>query len=171
VTDIATLGLAVDSSQVTAASAALKQFAAAAQPAANAAAALQASAGSVSESLRGQRQVLAGLAADLGLLGGGLGQVAGIAGTLYIENSHLAEGFGGLKNAITGLLTPQNLLIGGIAALVVGGYEAVTSVMAQEKALDDLANQSGLTLAQLHGLSDAASFKGIDTADLTKALA
>lgn len=169
-TDVATLGLSVDSSQVATATAALNQLAAAAKPASDATASLQTSAGAVSESLRGQRLVLAGLTSDLALFGGGLGQAAAVASTLYIENAHLAEGWSGLKDAIGGLFTPTNLLIGATAALVVGGYEAVTSVMAQEKALEDLANQSGLTLTELHGLSDAASFKGIDTADLTKGL-
>ena len=117
-TDIAQLGISIDTTSVVGATSALKQFATAAQPASDAAANLQQTAGFVTESLRGQRLVLAGLTADLGLLGGGLGQVAGIASTLYLENAHLLTGWSGLKDAIGGLLTPTNLLIGATAALV-----------------------------------------------------
>ena len=166
--DIAQLGLAVDSSQVVAATAALNQFTKAAQPAASATAQLQQAAGVVTESLRGQRLVLAGLTADLGLLGGGLGQAAAIASTLYLENAHLADGWSGLKTAIGGLITPTNLLIGGFAALAVGGYEVITSIVAQEKAFDDLAMRTNETLQSVHALASAASFKGIDATDFLK---
>jgi hypothetical protein len=238
VSDIATLGLAVDSTQVVSATTALDQFASAAKPASDAAAALQNTAAGVStamkgvgpaalvaadgsiaaadgvaklaasarpavvaladleatlnaavgdqivmataqkngttindahsESLRGQRMVLRGLASDLAIFGTGVGQYAGLAGMMYYENMHVIEGFGGLKSAIGSILTPTNLLIGGVAALVVGGYALVTSVVAQEKAFDDLAVRSDSTLRSIHALESAASFKGVDTADFLK---
>jgi hypothetical protein len=236
--DIATLGLAVDSTQVVTATTALDQFASAAKPATDAAAALTTASAGISgamaavgpaalvaadgsiaasdgmtklaasarpavvaladleatlnayvadqevmgvaqrngtnlsdansESLRGQRLVIRGLASDLAIFGSGIGQYVGLAGMMYYENMHVIEGFGGFKSAIGGLLTPTNLLIGGVAALAAGGYALVTSVIAQEKAFDDLAQRTDSTMRSLHALDSAASFKGIDTADFLK---
>lgn len=238
--DIASLGLAVDSTPVTKATAALDQFAAAAAPAANAARTFQtandnisgtmnsaaaaankagasfnvAASGTASfagaarpataalaelqkaldqavsdqnifaqaqengttnikeseESMRGQRLVLRALASDLTIFGGELGGVAGEVGQLYIENSHLIGGFGGLKNAIVSLITPQNLLIGGLTILAVGTYAAVKAIIAQEKEFDNLAQRANTTLQSLHSLESAASFKGIETSDFLKGM-
>jgi hypothetical protein len=239
-TDIAQLGLAVDSSQVISATTALQQFATSAKPAADAAASLEnaskgistamgavapaamvAAGGTIAASdgmvklaasarpavvamaeleatlqasvgdyrvmqvaqangttlneantgsLRSQRMVFRALSTDLAVFGTGMGQYAGLAGMMFVENEHMFAGFGNLKNAIVGLLTPQNLLIGGLAALVVGGYEAISSIVAQEKALDDLSHRTDETVQSLHGLETAAAFKGINAADFTKGM-
>lgn len=180
--DIATLGLAVDSSQVVTAKTALQQLTAAAGPAAQSAAALTAAtvpasaamskgtaaANVHSESLRGQRMVLRGLAADLAILGPQYGQVAGMAGLLYIENAHLFTGFGGLKNAISSLLTPTNLAIGAFAAIAVGSYAAFESIKATELAFGALSERTNTTVQALHGFESVAGFKGISTVDFLK---
>jgi hypothetical protein len=187
--DIATLGLAVDSSQVVAANTALAQLATAANQAGTAAGALQTSTGGVTsaltavgsgannatgffnantESLRGQRLVLSAIAGDLALFGGGLGQAAAVAGTLYIQNAHLFEGFGGLKSAISSMLTPTTAIVATLAVLAVGAYEATDAIVKQEQAFDDLSTHSNTAMDALHGLASAASFKGIDNTDFLK---
>lgn len=182
--DIATLGLAIDSSQVTTATTALDKMAAAARPATTALAGMQATASSVStgqlasaaasnthsESLRGQRMVLRGLAGDLALLGPQYGQAAAMASLFYIENAHLFQGMGGLRAAIGGLITPTNLLIGGLAAVAVGGYVAYTSIKATELEFGALADRTDTAVRALHGFESAAAFKGIDTSDFLKGM-
>lgn len=180
--DIAQLGLSIDSTQVNAASAALDKLTAAAAPAASAAASLQTAAAGASPamaslstatdanstSFRSQREALRGVASDLAIFGGSVGQTAGILGQLYIENQRLAEGFGGLTGAIGSLLTPQNLLIGATIGLAVAGVELYSSILAQEKAFDDLSDRTQTTLTDLHALASAASFQGVDSTDFLK---
>lgn len=189
--DIAQLGLAIDSGQVTTASAALDRFAASAKPAAAAVntleSAMAAAVGDAnvlavaikngttqsdahSQSLRGQRLVLRGIAGDLALFGSQLGTAAQVASVLYIENAHLFEGFGGLKNAIAGIITPFNLFIGGLAAITVGGYLAYESVKKTELEFGALSDRTVTTVQNLHALASAAAFKGIDNTDFLKGM-
>jgi hypothetical protein len=231
--DIATLGLAIDSTQATAASAALDKLTTSAAPAAAALAAveqaatkwgaasvvaskaantvatstasiksaaapataayaavqksLQSAVGDLnvyaaaqrngtnvvdagSESLRGQRMVLRGLVGDLALLGPQFGQTAGMAALLYIDNAHLVGGFSGLRSAISGLLTPTNLLIGSFVAIAAGSLIAYNAIKAQELAMGELSERTESTVQSLHGLESVAAFKGIDTADFLKGM-
>lgn len=180
--DIASLGLAVDSTQVVAATAALNALTAAAKPAAASATALQSAAATASTalasnaaaangnslSLRGQRQVLRGLASDLALLGPQFGTAATLASALYIGNEHLMGGFGSLKDAVGALLTPTNLVIGGFIALAAGSYIAYNAIKQTELQFGALSDRTGETVQQLHALDSAAAFKGIDTTDFIK---
>lgn len=180
--DIATLGLAIDSSQAVSAAAALNGLTTAATGASGGMIALQNSASNAaggqglanaaanvhSESLRGQRLVLRGLMADFALFSPQLGQVGMIAAALYIENSHLVEGFGGLRSALASILTPTNLMIGGFAALAVGSYLAWSSIKTTELAFSELGERTDTTVQKLHALEAAAAFKGIDTAAFLK---
>lgn len=180
--DVATLGLAVDSSQVNAASAALDKLTASAAPAAQAAASLQSAAASASPALQnlsnatgqnsssflGQREALRGLTSDLALLGGSLGSTASTAAALYLGNQRLFEGYGSLTSAMSALLTPQNLLIGATVGLAIAGVELYQSILTQEQAFDDLHVRANTTLTDLHALASAASFQGIDNTDFLK---
>lgn len=183
--DIATLGLAVDSSQVTKATTALTGLAAAAKPAAAATTELQKAASNLtpivdnnsnavnkhSESIRGQRLVLRGMAADLALLGDQYGAAANMAAMLYIDNKHVFEGAGGLKSALVSLITPTNLMIAGFAGLAVGGVLAYNSWKTFALALDDVAKVAGVASGQMSQLQAAAGFHGISTEDFTKGAA
>jgi len=184
VTDIAQLGLAVDSSQVRTATTALGQLTAAAGPASLAASQLKvATSGNAvaqgqsataadkhSESLRGQRLVLRAIASDAAVFGGALGQVAAVAGTTYIENAHLFEGFGGLKSAIGGMLTPTNLFVGALAAVAVGGVLALDSIVKQQQAYADLSEHVNVAVGALRGLGDSANTKGINQDDFVASM-
>jgi hypothetical protein len=120
-----------------------------------------------SESIRGQRLALRGLAQDLMFLGPAYGQTAAMATTLYIDNMHLIGGWSGLKTAIGALLTPMNLFIGGAAAAAVGLYMLNSSITETEKKFGDLSDRTNTTLTQLHALESTTAFKGISTADFT----
>ena len=121
-----------------------------------------------SESLRGQRQVLRAISTDLAIFGGGLGQVAGTAGLLYTENAHLIEGFGGFKNAISGIVTPTNILVGALAAVAIGGALAIESFVQETKAFADFGDKTDTAVQSLRGLNDAAD--EIATADFLKGM-
>ncbi len=183
-TEIATLGLAVDSRAVVAATAALNSLTAAAAPAAQGAASLQAASARTATALQaqnstmltgstgmlGQRMAIRGLAADLALLGPQFGTVAGMAGTLYLSNEAIFRGFGNVRNAMTALLTPSNLLIGGFAAAAVGALTLYESIKTTELEFGALAERTNTTVQALHGFESAAAFKGISTADFLKGM-
>ena len=119
-------------------------------------------------SILGQREALRGIAADLALFGGSLGQTAGLAATLYLGNERLFTSWDSLASGLTALMTPTNLVIGGLAALTIAGYSVITSITEQEQAYGQLSDRADTTLATLHSLSDAASFKGVDSTDFLK---
>lgn len=172
-TDIASLGIRVDSSQTVAATSALNSLAAAAKPAAAAADNLSKShAGLSTQAMAAQhsiRSMVEGLA---------LGMPPTQVLTQQLNHlSYAASGPGGLSNAfkqaigsVTGLLSPTALVIGGIAAVAGGAYLAVSSVAKMAKAFDDAAHTANTTTDALHGLAQAAAFKGIDQADFLKAM-
>lgn len=190
-TDIAQLGLAIDSSQANAATVALGNLQKAAAPAAQAMADLQSAsapaaqalnqintasgnfaAGSdtASESLRGQRNVIRAISTDLAVFGTGVAQTVGLMGTLYIENSHLIEGFGGFTAAVKAIATPTNLMIGGILGIGAAMIAMGTSIAASEQQFSQLSDMSNTTMQSLHGLESAANLKGIDTTDFVKSM-
>jgi hypothetical protein len=151
-------------------SAAVASLQTAAAPATTAIANLSKASNDNAEGLRGQRNVLRGLTSDLALLSPGLGGTAAALAAIYIENSHVAEGFSGLRAAIGELITPQNLLIGGIVALVAGGALALKWVADQEVAFANLADRTGTAATALHSLESAAAFKGINADDFSKSM-
>jgi hypothetical protein len=176
--DIATLGISVDSSQVKSGSTDLSSLSAAAKAATDALNALSSgvsrmpkiNVGDSTESLRKQHQVLNAFKTDLALLGPQFGSVAGMASALYIENSHLAEGFGGLKKAIGEIVTPANILIGGFIGIAAGGAIALKSISDAKVALADLGDRSGTSLASIQALTTGMALKGVDSEDATKSL-
>jgi hypothetical protein len=192
VSDVATLGLAIDSSQVTTATAALNRMAAAAQPAAKAANNLQTAAAAASNTLATHTQATnsaanahAGMStqamAAMHSLRSMFEQMAlGVPPTqiLAAQMNHLtyaASGPGGLKAAFAGALgslksfiSPTALVVGGLAAIAGASYLAYTNIKQTELEFDALAQRSDSTVQALHGLQSAASFKGIDQGDFLK---
>ncbi|HEX4409943.1 MAG TPA: hypothetical protein VH206_14315 [Xanthobacteraceae bacterium] len=184
--DIATLGLAVDSSGVVTASTNLDNLTASAgrttEQISDFSKSLDQAVGdlqvlaaaqkngttlndSATESLRGQRQVLSGITTDIALFGGGMGQAAQTAALLYVENAHLVEGWQGLKTAIGEIISPTTLVVAGMAAVGVAAYDVTAAIIAQEKAYDDLSSRSNTAISALHGIGSAAGFQGIDSKD------
>jgi hypothetical protein len=182
--NIATLGLQIDSSQAlqaakalqtlqaaaAPASAAVSSMTAAARPASAALATLAEASESHSASLRSQRLVLMGLASDLGALSSPLGAATAAAASLYVENSHLFEGFGNTESAIGKLLTPTNLLVGGVIGLGAAAIIAATSVTKSELAIGELSERTQTAVTSLHELQTAAAFKGISSEDFNKSI-
>ncbi len=82
----------------------------------------------------------------------------------------LSGAFKGALGAFAGLISPTALVVGGIAAVAVGAYFAVTSMTTMGKAFDDAAHSADTTTGVLHELATAAAFKGIASADFLKAM-
>jgi len=184
VDNIATLGIAWDTTPLLLGTAAINKIPPAATAASSALVSLQSATANVSktalasaaatdthtESLRGQHEALRAVATDLAIFSGGLGQAAQVAGALYIENARLVENYGGLGKAIGSLITPTTLLVGGLAAVAVGSVLAYQSIKQSELALGELSERSNTTVTALHNLASAASDKGISSADFTKGM-
>lgn len=175
--DIATLGLVVDSSQVKTATTALQAFTQAATPAASASTSFQNASQGVSTatdastlSFRGQREIVRAAATDLAVFGGALGQIVGTAGLVAIENEHLIEGFGGFKNTIAAIATPTNLFVAGLAAIVAGSAYAYESILKTSQAYSQLSDKTNTTVAALRGLDTSAAGKGISDTDFNSAI-
>jgi hypothetical protein len=184
--DVASLGLAVDSSQVSAATTALNNMTAAARPAEAAVSNLQktAAAGASSQKqLAAAQQATAdatkalstqGQAAFHSLRGMTEQAALGVPVTTILAQqlNHLtfaASGPGGLKGAfnevfgiVRGLLSPTVLLAGGVVGLAGGAYVAYSSWKNFALALDDTSKVMGTTINQAAKLQGAASFQGID---------
>lgn len=183
--DIASLGLRIDSSQTVAATTALDKFAAAAKPAANAAAGLEKAAASASKSttaIAASGGAAAGSLTNLsfqindiasGLAMGQspftiLAQQGGQVFQVWQQNNNV---FKQAASVVTGFLTPMRLL-GGVTALAgVAAYVAYGQWKSFALALDDTAKQAGVTSGEMAKLQAAASFKGIDSEESTKAFA
>jgi len=184
VSDIASLGLRIDSSQTVAATTALDKFAAAAKPAANAAAGLEKAAASASKSTTA-------IAASGGAAAGSLTnlsfQINDIASGLAMGQSPFTilaqqggqvfqvwqqnnDVFKQAASAVTGFLTPMRLL-GGVTALAgVAAYVAYGQWKSFALALDDTAKQAGVTSGEMAKLQASASFKGINNEEFTKGI-
>ena len=182
--DIASLGLRIDSSQTVAATTALDKFAAAAKPAANAAAGLEKAAASASKSTTA-------IAASGGAAAGSLTnlsfQINDIASGLAMGQSPFTilaqqggqvfqvwqqnnDVFKQAASAVTGFLTPMRLL-GGVTALAgVAAYVAYGQWKSFALALDDTAKQAGVTSGEMAKLQASASFKGINNEEFTKGI-
>ncbi|WP_316191312.1 MULTISPECIES: phage tail length tape measure family protein [unclassified Bradyrhizobium] len=77
---------------------------------------------------------------------------------------------GGFASQVVGLLTPARLL-GGVVGLTAAAFAgAAVSITKSSLALDDLSRSTDQSLAKLHGLEQAASFKGINTKDFAEGI-
>lgn len=183
--DIASLGLRIDSSQTVAATTALDKFAAAAKPAANAAAGLEKAAASASKSTTAiaasggaAADSLTNLSFQINDIASGLAmgqspftilaQQGGQVFQVWQQNNNV---FKQAASVVTGFLTPMRLL-GGVTALAgVAAYVAYGQWKSFALALDDTAKQAGVTSGEMAKLQAAASFKGIGNEDSSKAFA
>ncbi|WP_316171036.1 phage tail length tape measure family protein [Bradyrhizobium sp. SZCCHNRI1058] len=77
---------------------------------------------------------------------------------------------GGFAQQVLGVLTPARLL-GGVAGLAAAAFAgAAISITKSSLALDDLGRSTDQTLRKLHGLQQAAAFKGIDTKSFSEGI-
>jgi hypothetical protein len=74
----------------------------------------------------------------------------------------------GARRAIGSLLTPTNLFIGALAAIGIGGYEAISAVAKNAQEFDDLSARTDTATQSLRALNSAAAGKGIE--DFSKTL-
>jgi hypothetical protein len=91
--------------------------------------------------------------------------------------SYAASGPGGITaafkqatGALVGLITPASAVALGIAAIGTAGVLAFINLEKMALAFDDVSRSVGTTAGQLHGLQQAASFKGIGQDDFFKAM-
>jgi lambda family phage tail tape measure protein len=91
--------------------------------------------------------------------------------------SYAASGPGGIKQAFSdaiGMFTKfigaGALVVGGIGAIIIGFGALAVSVTKSLLVLDDLSQRSNFTIAQLHALQQAMSFKGVSADDFTTAI-
>ncbi len=176
--DIATLSLAVDSSQVTKATAALSQFAPAAKGAQSAATPLAAAANvaaaahanmstqamAAMHSIRGMTEQFAMGIPITQVLGSHLNQIAYAA----TGPKGLSGAFKEAGGALLGLLSPTALVVGGIAAVAGAAYLMNSAWKTSALQFDNTSRAIGVTIGELRALESAASVKGISSDDFLK---
>lgn len=192
-TDIATLGLAIDSRPVLQARDALDSFSGAAKGA-------ETAARNVGAAGSGTSKAAQAVAADFNRMGTSARSVSFEARNLGFQLVDVTQGLvsgqpafmifaqqagqigqiiatsprglGGLMrelgSSIKSTVGTTGLLVGGFAAVGVAGAAIVNSIAKSAMALDDLSRAAGTTNAQMRGLESAAAFKGISTAEFTK---
>lgn len=184
-TDIAQLGLRIDSSQTVAATKALDGLTAAAKPAAAAAANVEKA---TTNAGKGAKQLATGtglarheminLSRQLQDVGVSLASGQSPFMVLAQQGAQVADIFGSSKTGTVGgalkqivsFIGPMNLLAGGVIALGAGAALAVNSVANLGKQFDDAAKKAGTTLGVIRDLSVVASFKGIDNDEFLKGM-
>jgi hypothetical protein len=184
-TDVAVLGLSVDSRNVVAAKKALDDLTASAKPAAAAAAALEkstVSAGKGAQQLATgtglARHEMVNLSRQIQDVGVSLASGQSPFMVLAQQGTQIADIFGSSKTGTVGgafkqivnFIGPMRLLGLGLAGVAVGGGIAINSLANSAKALDDTARSIGTTTRELSKLQAAASVKGIDGEEFTKGI-
>jgi hypothetical protein len=192
--DVATLGLAIDSTQAVAASKALDDLTASAKPAATAAAALETAAADASTALNTSSTA----ATNAGHAHAGMSTQAmaamhsirsmaeeialGIPPTQVLtqQMAHLsfaASGPGGLKGAFTealtalrGFINPTTLVVGGLAAIAGAAVITYNNIAATEKQFDSLSDHAMTSVDALHSLQQATQIKGVAQPDFLKSM-
>lgn len=178
--DIATLGLAIDSRTAVTAASNLDKLAASGKTAQVAATALTKATNDTAHAhvgLSGQAQAAAH---SVRSMVESLAIGTPVTQVLSQQISHLsyaATGPGGLSSAfkqaggaILGLLSPVALVVGGLAAIAAGTIYAFSSIAKLEKQLEDAARTADTSIQSLRGFATAAAFKGIDNADFLKGM-
>lgn len=187
--DIATLGLAVDSSRVVSAKKALDDLTTSSKGAAAAATTLEKSttnAGKGAKALAAgtglARHEMINLSRQMSDVGVSLVSGQSPFMVLAQQGTQIADIFGSSKTGsvggalkqigrgIYGFLGPIGLLVTGITAVGAAGIYATVSIAKTEKQFDDTARAIGTTVQSLHGLDAAAAIKGIDTDELLKGM-
>lgn len=178
--DIATLGIAIDSRSAVTAKDNLGGLTAAAKNASQASQALTKASDETALSHAGLSTQAMAAQHSLRSLVEGLAQgmpITQVFGQQINHLSYAATGPSGLSGAfkdaagaITGLVSPSTLVVGGLAAVAAAGYAVYASMAKTEIQFDDTARSIGTTLTALHQLESAASFKGIDTTDFLNSM-
>lgn len=184
--DIASLGLRIDSSQVASGTTALDKFSAAAKNAENNANAVTKAAGNggtqIAKSGELARHEMINLSRQLQDVGVSL--VSGQSPFLVFmqQGSQVADIFGSSKtgsvggaikqigSGIASFLTPMRAAGLGVTALAAAGYAAYESWKSFTLQLDDTARAAGTTTASMSKLQAAASVKGISGDDFAKGI-
>lgn len=184
-TDIASLGLAVDSRQVTSAKDELGKFTAAGKSAADAAEKLK---NSTNNAGKGAQQLAqnTGLARheminlSRQLQDVGVSLVSGQSPFMVLaqQGAQVADIFsssktgtvgGALKQIVT-YVGPMRLVALGVTGIATAGYLASSALTGTLKTLDDVAKTANTTLGAIKGLQDSASIKGIGNDDFNKGI-
>lgn len=178
--DIATLGIAVNASQVTAATAALNQLAATGQPTTAALQKLTAAAVPAAQAHANlSTQSMAAFHAMRSMAeGAALGLPPFMILTQQLNHlSYAASGPGGIKGAfgdvlslVRGMITPTVLLGGSVALLAGGAALAYHSWKGFALQLDDTSKIMGVTASEAAKLQAVAGFKGIDAKEFADAM-
>lgn len=187
--EIASLGIKIDSRDTVAATAALDKFAAAAKPAAAGATALEKAAASAAKGTSGitttsglARHEMVNLSRQLQDVGVSLVSGQSPFMVLAQQGTQIADIFGSSKTATVGgaikqvtsgiasFLTPMRLLAGGVALAGAAAYAAYGNWKTYTLQLDDTAKSVGTTTRDLSALQAAASFKGISGDDFNKGI-
>lgn len=187
--DVATLGIKIDATQVAAGTTALDKFAAAAKPAANAATGLEKAAAGASKSTNAiattgglARHELINLSRQIQDVGVSLASSQSPFTVLVQQGTQIADIFGSSRTATVGgaikqvtsgiasFLSPMRLLAGGVALAGTAAYVAYGQWKSFALALDDTAKQAGVTSGEMAKLQASASFKGIDSEEFTKGI-
>ncbi len=176
--DVARLGLVVDSSQVTAATAALNALVPAAKGAASATTPLASAANAAAAAHRGMSSQAMAASHSIRSM---IEQVAlGVPPTQILSQqlahlSYAASGPGGLTGAfrqaggaILGLLSPATLVVGGIAGVAGAAYLMNSAWQKSAELFDNASRAIGATIGQLRALDAAANVKGISTDEFLK---
>jgi len=190
--DIATLGLAIDSTQVKNAAGALANFASAAKPAASAAKSVEDASRGLEKALASQVKQINASTTQTGLarhelinLGRqaqdvGVSLVSGQSPFMVLaqQGAQIFDIFsstkgtmGGFGSQLAALVTPARLLAGGIALAATAAVAASISWKNFGTQLDDTRRIAGETSTEMAKLQAAASFKGIDNAEFGKGVA
>jgi hypothetical protein len=189
VTDIATLGLRIDSRDTVAAKKALDDLTASAKPAAAAAANME-KAGAAAG--RGAKQMATGtglarhemINLSRQIQDVGVSLVSGQSPFMVMaqQGAQIADIFGSSKtgsvggalkqigSGIASVLTPMRLLAGGTALAGAAAYAAYSSWKSFALGLDDTAKQAGVLSSEMAKLQAVASFRGIASEDFTKGI-
>lgn len=171
--DIATLGLAVDSSDVVNATAALTDLAAQSEKTESATTNLSVAHQGLTRDVREAGETVKSAVQDL-LVGVPPAQELtlqiGRLATAALSPGGLSGAFGGLGSAISAFVTPTSLAVTAIGALTVGAVAAVKSWSDYALQLDTTAKQMGTTTQEASALQAAASFQGISNTDFAKGM-
>lgn len=179
-TEIASLGLAVDSRQVKTAARDLNTLQRSADAASTAATSLAKASDTAAKAHQGMSAQGQAAFHSIRSLGEALAAGQPLTTAFAMQVNHLAfaaSGPSGLSgafkqagSALLGLASPMTLVAGGLAAVAAAGVLAVNSIAQTEKAFDDTSRAAGTTISHLHDLAAAASFKGIASPDFLQAM-
>jgi hypothetical protein len=192
--DIAQLGIQIDSSPVTQATAALNGLVGAAGKASTSTTALHAAAAPAGAVLGAmQKATVAASAAHAGLSTQAMAAMHSVRSmaegfalgmppmqVMMQQMNHLsyaASAQGGIAGAfkeagaaLGAFISPTTAVIVGVGALTVGFVATVASIAKTELAFGELSERAGASVQALHALESAAAFKGIGATDFLKGM-